>query len=100
MSTSGDPRHRRRAAHALGGPLGLEPSLFGVEQNMRMTEHRGRQRDTDRYVHDLEFEMQLEQTLSGILGPSQRALRLLQKSQARSTLRFLEPFPSAEESMA
>ena len=44
--------------------------------------------------------MQLEQTLSGILGPSQRALRLLQKSQARSTLRFLEPFPSAEESMA
>ena len=44
--------------------------------------------------------MQLLQTLSGMRGPSQRALRRLQKSQARSTLRFLEPLPSAEESMA
>ena len=51
-------------------------------------------------MHVLALVMQLLQMLSGILGPSHLAFLFRQKSQARSTLRFLEPFPSAEESIA
>ena len=40
-------------------------------------------------MHFLRLDIQVEQTLSGIFGPSQRVLRRRQASQARSTLRFL-----------
>lgn len=60
----------------------------------------GWRRDAYRYVHVLALVMQLLQMLSGIFGPSHLAFLFRQKSQARSTFRFLEPFPSTEESMA
>ena len=61
---------------------------------------KSKRKALNRYVHSLRFCVQFVQTWSYFRGPSHFVFRRLQKSHARSILRFLLLLPCSEESKA